>query len=175
MSRHQCGLGEVSSAAYVSIRLHASAYVCIRLHTSAYVCMRLHASACVSIRLHTSACVSIRQHASAYVSMCLHASACVCMRQHTSAYLGRRLCACQPNGCGASTRCTSSRVSMRTFVPVKLQLLTRQYVYFCTSKASKLSTVFFGSASRKARMRALKREREVLASVTYCVCRQRIC
>ncbi len=76
-----------------------------------------------SIRQHTSAYVSIRQHTSAYVSI----------RQHTSAYLSEE----------------------RTPVPLFLLLCTRmrlalpehtpyiyicKYLYFCTSKASKLST-----------------------------------
>ena len=61
----------------------------------------------------------IRQHMSAYVSIRQHTPAYVSMRQHTSA---RQL---------LNTR--------RKSVFALLQLLS-QYLYFCTSKASKLST-----------------------------------
>ncbi len=62
---------------------------------------------------HTSAYVSIRQHTSAYVSI----------RQHTSAYVSIR------HIYGILVRVRDS-----------YELLLRQYLYFCTSKASKLST-----------------------------------
>ena len=71
----------------------------------------------VSIRPHTSAYVSIRQHTSAYIRI----------RQHTPAYIRIR-----QHGRGEVVR--DKRVSSRT-----AQLL-RQYLYFCTGKASKLST-----------------------------------
>jgi hypothetical protein len=106
--------------AYVSMRQHTSAYVSIRQHASAYVSMRQHTSAHVRIRQHASAYVSMRQHASAYVSIRQHTSAYVSIRQHTS---GRR------RGC---LRQTDKRQTQR------------QYLYFCTSKASKLSTCMRG-------------------------------
>jgi hypothetical protein len=90
-----------------------SAYVSIRQHSSAYVSIRQHTSAYVSIRQHSSAFVSIRQHTSAYVSI----------RQHTSAYI--------PSSASSSGR----------FIRTPRRRLLRQYLYCCTSKASKLSTV----------------------------------
>jgi hypothetical protein len=68
-------------------------------------------AAYVSIRLHTC----IRQHTSAYVSI----------RQHTSAYVSR------------CCRCCSGRVPARS---THNQLLRCQYLYCCTSKASKVRT-----------------------------------
>jgi hypothetical protein len=81
----------------------------------AYVSIRQHTSAYVSMRQHTSAYVSIRQHTSAYVSIRQHTSACVSIRQHTSDARD-----CEPE-------------------PLQLVGLLRQYLYFCTSKASKLA------------------------------------
>ncbi len=78
------------------------------------------ATPATSIRQHTSAYVSIRQHTSAYVSI----------RQHTSAMTDTALAT---PGTGAVG------LSIGTFAPVK-QVNWRQYWYFCTSKASKLST-----------------------------------
>jgi hypothetical protein len=90
------------------------------IHTSAYVSMRQHASACVSIRQHTSAYVSMRQHTSACVSIRQHTSACVSMRQHTSAYVSTR-----PH----TSAYAAAAYAERAPAP-------RQYLYFCTSKAS---------------------------------------
>jgi hypothetical protein len=68
----------------------------------------------LTLRQHTSACVSIRQHV----------SACVCMRLHASAYVsipGQEIV----------------RLPAEWLWGVDaLQLLTRQYVHFCTSKAA---------------------------------------
>jgi hypothetical protein len=151
-----------STSAYVRIRQHTSAYVrqehrgpCCQ-HTSAYVydSIRQLTSAYVSIRQHkfdksiealavstrqhtsTSAYVRIRQHTSAYVRQehrgpcCQHTSAYifVSIRPHTSAYVRIR-----------STR--ASRPLLQT------QRLLRQYLYFCTSKASKLSVPTSAAAS----------------------------
>jgi hypothetical protein len=96
---------------------------CIRQHTSAYVtayvsirhCIRQHTSAYVSIRQHTSAHVSTRQNTSAYVSI----------RQHTPAYVRLRQ---------TGRRIFGLSVSSAT------KLLRCQYLYFCTSNASKVST-----------------------------------
>jgi hypothetical protein len=94
----------------------STAYVSIRQH-------RQHASAYVSIRQHTSACVSIRQHASAYVSI----------RQHTSAYVSTR-----------QYLFFFGLLILPVVTPVQVAVyivrLLRQYLYCCTSKASKLST-----------------------------------
>ena len=111
--------------------LHMSAYVSIRRHTAAG-----HATHAAARTLtpppspappllahrHTSAYVGIRQHTSAYVSIPApplrarqHTSAYVSIRQHTSAYASIR------------QRGVSHRRSTRC-------------PYFCTGKASKLST-----------------------------------
>jgi hypothetical protein len=75
-------------------------------------------AAYVSIRQHTSAYVSIRQHTSAYVSIRQHTSAYVSVCQHDSEQHDER---------GKHTlECAA----------------VRQCSYFCTSKASKLSTRF---------------------------------
>jgi hypothetical protein len=91
-------------------------------------CIRQHTSAYVSIRQHTSACVRIRQHTSAYVSIRQHASACVSIRPHTSAYV--------------SIRCVSaSRPLVMPQLHAERAPASRQYLYFCTCKASsKVST-----------------------------------
>jgi hypothetical protein len=88
---------------------------------------------CVSIRQHTSAYVSIRQHTSlstwkssrggySRLYQRLHLS----IRQHTSAYVSIRQ--------HTPSRGGYSRLYQR------LHLLRSSYLYFCTSKASKLST-----------------------------------
>ena len=140
-------------SAYVSIRQHTSAYLhidklesyngasaydSIRQHTSAYVSTRQHASAYLHIdKLVANNCVSglhvvkvnghhlrapprirrIRQHASAYAK---HTSAYVSMpqRQHTL-------------GVPAGEGHVLSALVLRT-----RSKALRQYVSFCTSKAS---------------------------------------
>jgi hypothetical protein len=94
------------------IRQHTSAYVSIRQHTSAYVEVHMYPCRLYLPHLHTSAYVSIRQHTSAYDSI----------RQHTSAYVSIRMKEADFISC----TCT--------------HFLRGQYLYFCTSKASKLST-----------------------------------
>ncbi len=153
IGRTTCRCRSLHTSAYVSMRQHASACVsqhtridrahrmsllelpvsasaCARLlkilHTSAYVSIRQHTSAYVSIRQHTSAYVSIRVSASAYVSMrkTIYDTAHVSMRQHASAH-------------------TSAYVSIRQHAQDasrNCQRRPRQYLYLCTSKASKLST-----------------------------------
>jgi hypothetical protein len=71
----------------------------------------LHTSAYVSIRQHPSASVSIRQHTSAYVSI----------RQNSSAYVSIR------------------KGGMKLLAHEPPRAAQRQYLYFCTSKASKLT------------------------------------
>jgi hypothetical protein len=148
--------------AYVRIRQHTSAYVSIRQHTSrwsveqadfqyttdptdtsapgirqrtsAYVSVRPHTSAYVSIRPHTSACVSIRPHTSAYVSIRQNTSAHVSIRQHTCAVILSKL----------SAPLTAPPVTPPP-VPLTASLslaprLSCQYLYFCTSKASKVGS-----------------------------------
>jgi hypothetical protein len=98
-------------------------------HTSAYVSIRQHTSACGSaLRLachpqHTSAYVGTRQHPSAYVGI----------REHPS-YLPRAarkyLSPAEPAAPHLHT----------PPAPPGTRLLRCQYVYFSTSKASKLST-----------------------------------
>ena len=100
-------------------RVFVPRLLAVSLLTSASVSIRQHPSAYVSIRQHTSAYVSIRQHTSAYVSI----------RQRTSAYVS--IC----------HRVAAGLVQL-------LQRLLRQYLYCCTSKASKSST-FAPSASRR--------------------------
>jgi hypothetical protein len=79
----------------------------------------------VSIRQHTSAYVSIRHHTSAYVSICQHMSAYFSMRQHMSAYVNIRQHTSDARDCEPE--------------PLQPVGLLRQYLYFCTSKASKLA------------------------------------
>jgi hypothetical protein len=150
------------TSAYVSIRQHQAAYVSIRQHSQQgapplFRRTRQHSSAYASIRQHTSAYVSIRQHTPAYVSI----------RQHTSAYLlaglvekphcpqriglySKNVSSCtfvpakQVNSVPV-LRCTFVPVKQANSVPVlggplKLGLEVGQQLYFCTSKASKLST-----------------------------------
>jgi hypothetical protein len=121
------------TSAFVSIRQHSSAYVSIRQHTSAYVSIRQHTSErCLCMPSATSAYVSIRQHPSASVSIRAK-GACVCrlpvsIRQHTSAYVSIR-------------QHTSAYVrEVLVHDSAKTGTQTCQYLYFCTSKASKLST-----------------------------------
>jgi len=115
------------SALHVSHALvvQPTAYVRIRQHTSAYVCMSATHSLC-SLQ-HTSAYVRIRQHTSAYVRIRPHTSACVSIRQHTSA-------------CMSATRSSCSLTGQ-----------LRQHLYFCTSKASKVSTVPVSAACVRRR------------------------
>jgi hypothetical protein len=102
-----------AGTAYASIRQHTSAYVSIRQHTSAdgtwYSALR------GSVAWRSSSSTRSWQ-ASTYVSI----------RQRTSAYVSGYLAALQ---LGPGRRV---RVSICTFVLVK-----RQYLHFCTSKASK--------------------------------------
>jgi hypothetical protein len=126
------GSGSEHTSAYVAIRQctrqRQRAYVSIRQphllgrgSGSERVLPREHPH---RLHLHTSACVSVRQHTSAYVSIRQHTSACVSMRQHISAYVSVRQQA-------------SAYVSIpqHTCAPQAYQ-----YLYFGTSKASKLST-----------------------------------
>ncbi len=134
---------------------HASAYVSIRQHTSAYayVSIRQHTSAYVSIRQHTSAYVlalgrsrpgSIRQHTSAYVSIA-HTPvdqrslpvvfvAYVSIRQHTSAEEDTHL------STNAAFPSLSNAIASSSIISCVFSRC--QYVYFCTSKASKLSATY---------------------------------
>jgi hypothetical protein len=95
-----------------------------------------------------SAYVSIRQHtaspARAAASACTHTSAYVSIRQHTSAHVSIRRRRQEPPPAPARppsliSICTfvlaaaGARERVRTF-----NLRVRQYLYFCTSKASKL-------------------------------------
>jgi hypothetical protein len=115
----------------VSIRQHTPAYVSIRRHLGDGSVAML--AAYVSIRQHTPAYVSIRQHMPAYVSIRQHTSAYVSIRQHPSAYVSIR----QLHHLG------DGNVGELGSLDVHAQ---SQYLYFCTSKASKLSTAFFFSA-----------------------------
>jgi hypothetical protein len=72
------------------------------------------------IRQHMSANVSIGQHTSAYGSMSSNESSISCIRQYTSAYV-------------------SIRQHIVERVEHLLQRLLRQYSYFCSNTASKLS------------------------------------
>jgi hypothetical protein len=133
-------------SAYVSIHQHTSAYVSIRQHTSAYVsvsrmqmssgegtpprqtrrAVRAHAPAAspaACIRQHTSAYVSIRQQLARTLLRHRQLPAYVSIRQHTPAYV--------------SIRQQLARTLQRHRQPPARRL---QRQYFCTSKASKLST-----------------------------------
>jgi hypothetical protein len=130
-----------------SICQHTSAYVSIRQHTSAYVSIRQrmpHLSQRSAVpRQHMSAYVSIRQHTSAYASVChtlppdarmLQLSAYVSIRQHTSAY---------------ATPVAAQRRAARRADAAVVQV-QRQHLYFCTSKASKMSTCSCQNATPSA-------------------------
>ncbi len=92
-----------------------------------------------SIRQHTSAFVSIRQHTSAYVSI----------RQHTSAYVSIPV-SCLKTGTNTSP---PKPTAVTNSLPLGIFPFSRggawkrerrvahsQYLHFCTSKASKLSS-----------------------------------
>ncbi len=100
-----------------------------------------HSPADVSIRQHTSAYVSIRQHASAYVSI----------RQHTSAYVAHSLLLChlsqqtRPAPRASETQPCPCRPLCLPASPARCARALhagaqRQNLYFCTSKASQMST-----------------------------------
>jgi hypothetical protein len=158
------------------IRQHTSAYVRIRPHTSEYVIVRQNTSANVSIlpasstALDTSsstAYVSIRQHTSAYVSIRKHTSAYVSIRQHTTCVfdslrnlvkhriqllLPFRRSLCRE---GVSI-CTFVLVKQVNSAPTSIPTLSLprrcQYLYFCTGKASKLSSCFHSDALSAAQV-----------------------
>jgi hypothetical protein len=95
--------------------------------SSAYVSIRQHTSAYVSIRLQVrNEKLLARHHTSAYVSMRQHTSAYV---RHTSAYNEQLLA----RGVAVERVCN--------------------YWYFCTSKASKLSTCSLEGLQLSARIR----------------------
>jgi hypothetical protein len=158
------------TSAYVSIRQHTSAYVSIRQHTSTYASIRQHTPAYVSIRQHTSACALLAHApcvADRYFRHCLCAASVFVLlchnRQPERIYIStacaqrQYLCFCAFTGSKASAvkqvsvgylrylchcsggyllylrRCSGGY--LRTH-----RVLLRQYLYFCTSKASKLST-----------------------------------
>jgi hypothetical protein len=99
----------------------------LRVHVTsgAYVSKRQQTSANVSKRQQTSANVSIRQHTSANVSK----------RQHTSAHV-TRLRVHVTRGFGGSPE----RMPATSLFGANIHQKTSQYLYFCTSTASKLST-----------------------------------
>jgi hypothetical protein len=105
---------------------------------------------------------------SAYVSICQHTPAYACIRQHTSAYASiRQLKHLQgrsyslPAACPRSLRIRINKRIENNDVRgdatlahalnkvVPLQLLRCQYLYFCISKASKLTS----AATPRSRMR----------------------
>jgi hypothetical protein len=119
--------------------------MCTYIHTYRVLCI---------LRQHTSAYVSIRQHTSAYVSIRPHTTAYVSIRQHTG-HTGRSapsLSRPSPSDANAlrplaawHLRCQhlyfcSSKASKLSTARSDTQRLRCQYSYFCTSKASKLST-----------------------------------
>jgi hypothetical protein len=111
-------LGGGSDAPYACSARLGPAYVSIRQHTSAYVSRRKRCA----LRLQRPPRPCIRQHTSAYASI----------RQHTSAGASDAPYAC-------SARLGPAYVSIRQHTSLRpwTQLL-RQYLYFCTSKTSKL-------------------------------------
>jgi hypothetical protein len=106
------------------IRIRLSA---VSMRQSTYVSIRQHTSAYVSIRQHTSAYVSIRQHASAYVSI----------RQNTLAFW---------------LFCVQLQRDPTHYSALTCQLVRCPYLYFCTSKASKLSTCAIQLTTRRLRV-----------------------
>jgi hypothetical protein len=82
-------------------------------------------------------CVFPRQHTSAYVSILQHTPAYISIRQHTSAYASIHQYTC----------CVSSLTISSAW-----QAHQRQYLYFCTSKASKFR---FRSRHRGTRISAV--------------------
>jgi hypothetical protein len=155
------------TSAYVSMHTSANAaYVsvcCIRQHTyliSSLTSVRRKAnisSAFVSICQHLSAFVSICQHLSAFVSICQHLSAFVSIRQHTSArstpaerqhlvvpfHAMDLLADCrQHTPAYVSIRQHTSALSFHAMdLLADWRLLRCQYLYFCTSTASKVSNL----------------------------------
>ncbi len=107
-----------SSRAGAAAAEHTSAYVSIRQNTSAYVSIRQH----TSVLLAGWSCCCDAADAEVYCQRRImrHTSAYVSIRQHTSAYV--------------SIRQHTSAVKDDGSLPLS------QYLYFCTSKASKLST-----------------------------------
>ncbi len=112
----------------------------------------------VSTRQHTSAYVSISQHTLSEEfeeerrerKVVLHTSAHVSIRQHTSAYVSIR-----PH--------TSAYEVERCQREVALRILLR-YLYFCTSKASKVSTCgFLRASSQMTRFGESSSEQEPIA------------
>jgi hypothetical protein len=117
-----------TSITYASIRQHTSAYVSIR-HTDELACpaptfQASHPAA------HTSAFVRIRQHTSAYVSIRQRTSY---LHQHSKRLKTSRIQQHCSASCYSKTRPSDPKSRQRC------TLEQRQYLYFCTSKASKLS------------------------------------
>jgi hypothetical protein len=115
---------------------HLSAYVSIRQHTSAYVSIRQHTSAYVSIRPLPRELLPQLTDLFAHLLSLRHegvnlrvtgAKARAHLRQHKSAYFSIR------QHEGDNLRVTDAKAR----APLRQQ---GQYLYFCTSKASKLST-----------------------------------
>jgi hypothetical protein len=127
---------------------------CIRQHTSAYVSIRQHTSAHVSIRQHTSAYVSIRlsPRPGRRVAFWFHICTSVPVkqvvnfniRQHTAAT--RLAGALGPVFVLLYGKASSKQGIYQVVAPKAVNLIChgfggeRQYSYFCTSKASKMST-----------------------------------
>jgi hypothetical protein len=139
--------------AYTEEEGHTSAYVSIRRHTSAYVSIRQHTSAYVSIRQHTSAFVGVPF---AYTEKEGHTSAYVSIRQHTSVFVDVPFAYTEEEGlgdgilglncCDRGSRCS------------------RQYLYLCTSKASKLKGL------EMAYLALIAATAEADARVSICTC-----
>jgi hypothetical protein len=140
-----------SSLQHLPIHLHSlrtSVYVSIRRHTCVYFRRASSYSLILlSIRQHTSAHVSIRQLTSAYTHTYLHSlqtSKLILahIAQHTSAYVSIRQHT-HIHTCIRFRRASSySLISLSSPNPQISGAAepTCQYLYFCTSKASKLST-----------------------------------
>ncbi len=124
------------TSAYVSIRQHTSAYVSIRQHTSAYVSIRsvLHAGCITStLSVSSSNASCSASHASAYVSILQLSS----IRQHPSASVS---IPAQHRIEPGQSQLLATRTELIHMFERLSRYSLRQYVYFCASKASKLSS-----------------------------------
>ena len=130
----------IAACIYCSIRQHTANSIRQRsAGTSIGACSIRHTSVCVSIRQHISAYVSIRQLTSAYGTQAQVAHIYLYLylyRVDTSIFISPA--SRRPRAQGKRPRRLARTYCQGKTAPIKAPL--RQYMYFCTGNASKLST-----------------------------------
>jgi nuclear pore complex protein Nup62 len=124
---------------------------CICMYVGMYVCGYV----CMWVCMYGSTCICmyVGMYVCGYVCMCVCMYVCIyCICMHVCMYACMCVCVCM-YVCIVYVSmyvCMSAYTYTYTYTYIHIYMSTggdnrRQYLYFCTSKASKLSTYLFGS------------------------------